>query len=63
MGVIMHPELYFEIIRPMVNELGQSDLICTPKGQLKIEHIPIKLKFGSFEIWGLFYIHSFILKY
>ena len=26
MGVIIHPELYFEILRPMVKELAQSDL-------------------------------------
>ena len=26
MGVVIHPELYFEILRPMVNELAQSDL-------------------------------------
>ena len=26
MGVVIHPELYFEILRPMVNELAQTDL-------------------------------------
>ena len=25
-GVVIHPELYFEILRPMVNELAQTDL-------------------------------------
>ena len=27
-GVVIYPELYFEIIRPMVKELAQSDLPC-----------------------------------
>ena len=25
-GVVIHPELYFKILRPMVKDLAQSDL-------------------------------------
>ena len=41
---------------------GQSVEFAPPTEQLKIEHIPIKVKFGSFEIWGLLYIQSCIPK-
>ena len=38
MGVVIHPELYFEILRPMVKELAQSDLPCLSYGE-KIYHL------------------------
>ena len=38
-------------------------LFAPPTGHLKIEHILIKVKFWSFEIWGLLYIQSCILKF
>ena len=33
MGVVIHPELYFEILRPMVKKLAQSDLPFLRYGQ------------------------------
>ena len=32
-GVVIHPELYFKILRPMVKELAQSDLLFWSYGQ------------------------------
>ena len=33
MGVAIHPELYFEILRPMVKKVAQSDLPFLSYGQ------------------------------
>ena len=32
-GVVIHPELYFKILRPMVKELAQSNLPCLSYGK------------------------------
>ena len=38
MGVVIHPELYFEILRPMMKKLAQSDLPYLSYGK-KIYHL------------------------
>ena len=37
MGVAIHPELYFEIVRPMVKELAQSDLPFRSYDQITVK--------------------------
>ena len=38
-GVVIHPELYFKILRPMVKELAQSNLPCLSYGKKSINYL------------------------